>query len=829
VSTLTRAEAAERGELLNVRSYQIDLDLTTGATAFRSTTRILFDAPVPGSRTFLDVRPQALLSVTLNGRAIDPALLDDGRLPIEPLTGSNEVVVVADMGYSKECEGLHRCTDPADGQVYVYAYVYPNIAPRVFACFDQPDLKAPYTISVTVPAGWQVLGNSHATEPEPGRWELVRTPALATYLVAVAAGPYASFHAEHDGIRLGVHCRASLADALKTDVDEVFEITGQCLDACAGLFGLRYPFGKLDQIFAPEFSILSLDHPGCILLREQFLFSSAATASERETRAVVLAHGISLMWLAGLVTSRWWDDLWLGQAFADYTAHRTTGEATRFPGTAVTFSARRKGQAYVADQRPSTHPVKLEGRDVQTVLLELDRISYFKGHSVLEQLATVVGDERFRAGLKLYFARHGYASATFGDFIAALSDAAGTDLTGWAEKWLNTTNVNVLEPRVTVAGGRVVAAAVAQSAPRSHPVLRPHTMNAGLYYGDDRDTVVRLDIDGSLTDVPGLIGRPAPKLLLLNDGDLTYAKIRFDEASLAALPQMLPGLSPVNRAMVWCSLLLGVQDGVFPAAGHLGLVTRMIATETELSILAEVLEQARGDVADRFLRPADRPAAMTEVASALRRRLTATEPGHERQITLFRALIDFTADPAELGGWLAGRRLPAGLELDTDLSWRVRYRLSILGGLDEADIEAAHQADPSSQSAQFASKCRAARPDPAAKESAWDTITRDEALSSYELWALAEGFWQPEQAELTAPYASRFFTEIPRSARLRGDLVLDVLLRFLYPRYSATAETLRMAGELLTRDDIPLPLHRRVADFTDDLRRVVEARAAFGG
>jgi aminopeptidase N len=827
VSILTRIEAAERGRLLNVRSYQVDLDLTTGATTFRSTTRILFDASAPGSGTFLDVRPHALLSVTLNGRAIDIATLSDGRLPLESLAGANEIVAVADMNYSNECEGLHRYADPADGQVYVYAFVYPDNAPRVFSCFDQPDLKAPYTISVTVPPGWQVLGNSSATEMEPGRWKLGGIPSLATYLITLAAGPYASFYAEHDKIRLGLHCRASLAHALKTDVDEVFEITGQCLDACARFFGIRYPFGKLDQLFAPEFSILSLDHPGCILLREQFLFSSAATASERETRAVVLAHGISLMWLAGLVTSRWWDDLWLGQAFADYAAHRIASEATRFPGPPVTFSARRKGQAYVADQRPSTHPVKLEGRDVQTVLLELDRISYFKGHSVLEQLATVIGDERFRAGLKLYFARHAYGSATFGDFLAALGDAAGTDLTGWAEKWLNTANVNVLEPRVVITSGRITAAAIAQAAPGSHPTLRPHTLNVGLYYRDARSAIVRVDIDGALTEVPGLVARPAPRLLLLNDGDLTYAKVRFDEASLAALPAMLHELSPVNRAMVWCALLLGVQDGVFPAASHLALVTRMIAMETELSILAEVLEQARGDVTDRFLHPADRPAAMAKVAEALRRRLAAVEPGDERQITIFRVLIDFSADPTELSGWLAGHGLPAGLVLDTDLGWRVRYRLTVLGSLDEADIAAAYRADPSSQSAQFAGKCRAARPDPAAKEWAWAAITGDEALSSYELWALAEGFWQPEQAELTAPYVRRFFAEIADAARLRGDLVLDVLLRFLYPRYSATPETLRLAARLLTRDDIPLPLHRRVTDFTDDLRRVVEARAAF--
>jgi aminopeptidase N len=826
VSTLTRIEAAERGSLIDVHSYHIELDLTTGPTTFRSTTTIRFGATGSDVTTFLDLRPRTLHSVTLNGRPLDTARLDDGRYWLEGVGIRNEIVVVADMSYSSQCEGLHRYVDPADGEVYLYAFVYLDNAPRIFACFDQPDLKAPYTLSATVPASWRVLGNSEAIEVARGRWELGPSPSLATYLVALAAGPYTSFHAQHDGTELGLYCRASLAESLKTDVDEVFEITGQCLDACARLFGIRYPFGKLDQVFVPEFSILSLDHPGCILIREQLLFSSAATASERETRAVVLAHGISLMWLAGLVTNKWWDDLWLGQAFADYTAHRITSEATRFAGPPVTFAARRKGQAYVTDQRPSTHPVSLEGRDVQTVQLELDRISYFKGHSAFEQLATVIGDETLRAGLKQYFARHAYGTATFGDFLDAMSEAAGTDMTIWAQKWLKSANVNVLVPRITVTDGQISAAAIDQTAPRTHPTLRPHTLDVGLYYGNACNTTVRVKIDGARTELPDLLDRPAPDLLLLNDGDLTYAKIRFDDASLASLPMMLAKLAPINRAMAWCALLLGVQDAVLPASDHLRLVSGMVMVETELSILAEVLEQARGDVADRFLDPVDRLPMMAMVAGALRQRLAGTEHSDERQITLFRALIDFSAEIPELTGWLAGTGLPDGLALDADLGWRIRYRLAALGGLSEADIEAAGQADPS-QGAQFATKCRAARPDAAAKESAWTTMMQDTTLSSYALWALAEGFWQPEQDQLTAPYVERFFAEVAEAAGLRGDLVLDLLLRFLYPRYAATPATLRLADGLLARADLPLPLRRRVADFTDDLRRVVEARAAF--
>jgi len=445
---------------------------------------------------------------------------------------------------------------------------------------------------------------------------------------------------------------------------------------------------------------------------------------------------------------------------------------------------------------------------------------------VLRQLAARVGEQALRAGLRRYFVRHAYGTATFADFLAALSEAAGADMTAWAAAWFAQANVNTLYPQIAVADGRISAAAIRQTAPHTHPVLRPHTLDVGLYDRHGAGTVFRVEVEAGAerTELPELAGQPAPKLLLLNDGDLTYAKIRFDPRSRAALPEMLPRLSPGNRAMVWCSLLMAVQDGAFPAVGHLELVTRMIAVESELSIVTEVLEQARNDVADRFLDPWWRAVAMSRVAEALRHRLGRTRPGEEWQITLFRALVEFTASVTDLRDWLGGCGLPAGLTVDADLAWRMRYRLAVLGGIGDREITVAYDASPDGHGLQSSAKCRAARPDPAAKKSTWDSIMTDTSLSSYGLWALAEGFWQPEQVDLTAPYVARFFADMPAAARLRGDLALDTLVRFLYPRYAATRETLVMAEGLLAREDIPLPLRRRVADLTDDLRRVVAVR-----
>ncbi|XVS66973.1 aminopeptidase N [Actinosynnema sp. CA-299493] len=821
MASLTRSEAAARGALLEIDSYHVGLDLTGDGKVFRSTTKISFTAGEGGS-TFVDVKPEALLEARLNGRELDVSALVDGRLPLTALAAANELVVVADMAYSRESKGLHRYVDPADEQVYVYGAVFLDHAPRIFACFDQPDLKAPFTFDLTVPDEWTVLGTGAATKVAAGRWQVVQEVAQATYLTTVVAGPYASFETVHDGVPLGVHCRASVAEALEADIQEVFDVTAQCLDEFHRLFGVRYPFGRFDQVFAPEFSYLSLDHPGCVLLKELYLFRTPAPRSEHETRAVVIAHGLSLMWWAGLVTNKWWDDLWLGQAFADYLAHRVPSEVTEFTGPLTTFSARRKGQAYTADQRPSTHPVWIDGADAMSALLDLDRISYFKGSSALRQLAHHIGDDAMREALRIFFARHAYGAATFADFNAAIGEAVGRDMTDWADRWLGTANVTTLAPELTAEDGVITAFAVTQSAPDSHPTLRPHTIDIGLY-GDTHETV-RVTVDGARTELPELVGREVPKFLLLNENDLTYAKIRYDDASRRALPEVLPTLAPINRAMVWAQLLQGVVDGAVPAADHLDLVTRMLGYETELSIVIEVLEQARIDVADRLLDPELRPGLLKAVADAARDRLSHVAPEDELGLVLARGLVEFTSDTSELRGWLDGMPLPAGLELDADLAWRVRYRLAVLGAFSEAEIDEAYAADPSTHTEQFAVKARAAIPTVEAKEAAWRAITTDAELSSYRLWSTAEGFWQPEQRELTAPYVARFFTEVVEVARLREDKVLDTLVLWLYPRYCAEPATIAAAEELFARDDLPLPLRRRGADLTDDLRRAVHAR-----
>ncbi|MEO3780151.1 aminopeptidase N [Micromonospora sp. B11E3] len=828
--SLSRVEATARGALITVESYQVDLDVTGGGDTFRSHATIRFRA-IPGAETFVEIRPARLLTVRLNDRDLDPAALADNRLPLSGLAEANTLMVEAEMTYSNTGEGLHRFVDPADGETYLYAMSFLDNAQRIFAAFDQPDLKAPVTLSVTAPPEWTVAANGElAATPRPGRWEFAPTAPLAPYFVTLIAGPWHVRRDEHQDIPLGLWCRRSLAEHLDADVDELFTVTRQCLDRFHELFAERYPFGKYDQAFVPEFNAGAMENPGLVTFRDDLVFRSAVTDSQREQRATTVAHEMAHMWFGDLVTMRWWDDLWLNESFAEYLGTRVTAEATRFDRAWTTFAMRRKGWGYAADQRPSTHPVAPEEvADAAGALQNFDGISYAKGASVLRQLVAWLGDEAFLAGLNAHFAAHRFGNATLADLLGNLSAASGRDLSGWAERWLRRAQVNTLRAEVSVdADGRYASAAVVQTAPETHPVLRPHRIGVGRYSLDG--TVVRdevdldPDADGGRTVLAGLTGQPAARLLLPNDGDLTFAKIRLDPASADAVPQVLPTLAdPLARALLWGEALDAATDGERPVAGLVALVAAALPGEPELIVVEDVLRTTRSLV-DRYLDPAGRDTALAALADACRRMLAEAPRGGSRQLAAARALIGATTDTDLLAGWLAGRGVPDRLAVDAELRWSLLGRLVVLGAAGPDEIVAEAAADPTATGAERAARCRAALPDPAAKAAAWEIVVGSTELSNRLVEAAALGFWQPEQAELTERYVARYFAEMPAAARLRTPWMADQIARDAFPRYAVAQRTRDLAAALLARDDLTPGLRRVVVDSDDDLRRALVAR-----
>jgi aminopeptidase N len=832
--SLTRDEAVARAELLRVHAYDIDLDLTAAAEAdaFSSTTTVRFSCARPGDQTFVELKPAELHEVNLNGESLDPANLVDNRVRLPGLLAENELTVPARMAYSNTGEGLHRFTDPEDGAVYVYAQAFLDDAQRIFACFDQPDLKAPVTLAVSAPTGWEVAANGAGTQVAQGRWEFATTRPLATYFVGLIAGPYHVRRDEHDGIQLALYCRRGLAAHLDKDVDEIFGITKACLDRYHELFGMTYPFGKYDQAFVPEFNAGAMENPGLVTFRDEFVFRSAVTDAERQLRAEVIAHEMAHMWFGDLVTMRWWDDLWLNESFAEYMGYRIVAEATRFTDAWVDFAVGRKGWGYAADQRPSTHPVAPESLpDAGLALLNFDGISYAKGAAILKQLVAWLGDEAFAAGLRAHFGAHAFANATLDDLLGALGEASGRDLGAWAAVWLRRPQVNTLRPEAEIGpDGRYTSVEIVQTAPTSHPTLRPHRVGVGVYRDGSLRRRVEIDLDPTIdngrTAVSELVGTEPGELLLVNDGDLTYAKIRFDDASRANLGRVLPRLTdPLARALVWAAAADAVRDADMPASEFVELCAWALPAETELPIFRDVVRFATASVVDRFLPPQSQPRARTTLAKACLAALESAEPGGGRQLVAARGLLA-SAGPPDVGrlrSWLGGEA-PPGLEVDAEVRWAILGQLAVLGAVREAEIEAEYERDRTAQGAEHAARCRASLPDRDSKARAWEVIVNDDTQSNRLVTAAAEGFWHPQQAELTQSYVERYFLTMPAVASRRTPQVLIAVAEAAYPRYAVEPDTLAAADRLLAEPDLNPMLRRVVVDLTDDLRRALAAR-----
>src|SRR5690348_9278576 len=700
VRNLRQVEAVERARLLDVTAYDVRLDLTDGTgypsdRTFRSTSEVRFGCREPGASTFIEIAADGLRSATLNGTPIDVSgWSTETGLPLPGLAEDNVLVVDADCLYSTTGQGLHRSVDPVDKEVYLYSQFETADAQRVFACFDQPDLKAEFTFHVTAPSHWKVISNMPVDRREGDTWHFPPTPRMSTYITAACAGPYHEVRDEHDGIGLGVFCRQSMKRYL--DADDIFLITKQGFDFFHREFGIRYPLPKYDQIYSPEFNAGAMENFGCVVHAEQhYIWRSPVTDFEYEQRANTILHELAHMWFGDLVTMRWWYDLWLNESFAEWASHWCNTSATRFTDAWTTFLSIRKNWGYRQDQLSSTHPVYCEMPDVEAVEVNFDGITYAKGASVIKQLVAYVGIEPFLAGLRAYFQRHAWGNATFDDLLSALETASGRELRKWAAEWLETTQVNTLRPEISYApDGTYEAVAVRQEAPADYPTLRTHRIGVGLYdlRGDRlvRRDLLELDVAGERTEIPALVGVPAADVLLLNDDDLSYTKLRLDERSMATVVNHIAGFeSSLSRALVWNAAWDMLRDAELAARDYVTLVCSGIQGETDINLTTWTVRQAGSAVA-QFADPAWQPTGWAKLAELSRGALTAAEPGSGWQLSWARAFISAARNPqeqAELRGWLSGESVPAGLVIDTELRWQLLQALASLGAATREEIE----------------------------------------------------------------------------------------------------------------------------------------------
>ncbi len=841
---LTRSEAHERASLITVDSYNVVLDLTRGPEVFRSETTVKFSltpGTAPGASTFIDAITRTVHEVTLNGTRLDPAAVSDNvRIQLDNLAEHNELVVIADAEYTNTGEGLHRFVDPVDDEVYLYTQFEVPDSRRVFAVFEQPDLKAEFTFTVTAPAQWKIVSNQPvasvgALDGDRSVTRFAPTPRISSYITALVAGPYVEIRSEltsSDGriIPLGLFGRASLEEYL--DADYIFEKTRQGFAFFEEKFGHPYPFEKYDQLFVPEFNAGAMENAGAVTFTETYVFRSKVTDAIRERRVVTVLHELAHMWFGDLVTMRWWNDLWLNESFAEYMSTLATADATEWHEAWTTFASLEKGWAYRQDQLPSTHPIVATINDLEDVQVNFDGITYAKGASVLKQLVAWVGQEAFMAGVNAYFTKHAFGNTELVDLMTELESTSGRDLSEWSAKWLETAGVNTLSTEIeTDASGTITSFAIRQTAHPDYPTIRPHRLAIG-FYDDNEGVLVRthrveLDVAGELTTIPELVGIARPELVLINDDDLAYAKIRLDQASeLTALNRLSQVTDPLARALVWGSLWDQTRDGEFKPSTFVDVALQHVGHETESTTLRTVLGQVVL-AANLYVAPTKRDSARAQVGDTLWNLALAAGPGSDAQfqfIKFFAQIAHTDEQLSHVNALLEGEVDLSCLDIDTDLGWELLIALAAGGRVTASQIEAELAEDNTSTGAQSAAHARAALPTAEAKREAWASVIDSDSASNTIVRSTGVGFLQVNDVALLEPFVDEYFATIKRVWDERSYAISSSLISGLYPTPLASDKLVAKTREWLDANPEPAALRRLIVEALAGVERALSAQ-----
>lgn len=848
-ANLTRVEAEERKSIVQYPiHYSVDLDLTQGDTTFVSTSTIQFGAKV-GESTFLDLIADEVTSVTLNGESVEPGeVFADDRIALNNLRERNEVVVTAVCRYSTTGEGLHRSVDPSDGNVYLYSQFEVPDARRVYAVFDQPDLKAVFRFSVLAPCSWIVTSNMPVERTEDTdqmtldgtlgtkpaeyakRWTFAPTPTMSSYLTAICAGPYAEWHTTYqneDGrtIPMAQYCRQALKDDFAKDVDYLFDITKKGFAFYAKTWGVPYPYAKYDQIYVPEYNAGAMENIGMVTIRDSYVFSSKVTDALAERRVVTVLHELAHMWFGDYVTMKWWNDLWLNESFAEFTSTLATAEATEWHDAWATFCSGEKSWALNQDQLSTMHPIVAPINDLNDTYVNFDGITYAKGASVLKQLVAYVGRDKFFEGINHYLYRHAYSNATLNDLLTELEGTSGRDLKTWSAQWLEQAGINTIATDLhTAQDGTISELTLHQFAPTDHPVLREHRLAVGFYNEDEesgkvvRTDRIELDVDGEATTVTGAAGKPRPQFLLTNDDDLTYTKLRFDDESLAfATANLYRFDDALARAVIWLALWDMTRDGELAASDFIGTTLKLLSTETESTTFRYALACLSTTVW-HYTDRTKRAAIAQHTAQALLDLAKQAPAGSDMQFQLISAYLTYgvegdSAFADTVRGLLSGSLVLEGLELDNNFRWSLVRALSSINAIDEADIQQELERKDTTENREFALAARAARATAEAKAWAWNEAIHDEVLTNAQLESVAGGFASTPSQELAEPYVKEYFDSAEWIWNHKTFHMAEALLEGLYPRYADPATLVELGDKWLASH----------ADADNALRRLISA------
>lgn len=827
---LTKVEALTRSRLITVKGYDIEIDLrgVTSSPTFRTTATVTFLAE-PGESSFIDAIAHSVHRVVLNGAQLDPAeVFHDSRISLPTLKADNTLEIEADFLYTNSGEGLHRFVDPVDNEIYLYTQFEVPDSRRVFPVFEQPDLKATFRFTIHAPEHWQVVSNQptpEATATDNGStWAFSATPRISSYITALIAGPYEVVRDElvsssGKTIPLGVFSRKSLSQYL--DTDYILGITRKGFEYFESRFGIPFPFEKYDQLFVPEFNAGAMENAGAVTFTESYVFRSQVSDAVRERRVVTILHELAHMWFGDLVTMRWWNDLWLNESFAEWASTIATAEATEWTEAWTTFQAMEKSWAYRQDQLPSTHPIVANIRDIEDVQVNFDGITYAKGGSVLKQLVAWVGEDAFFRGVHNYFVKHQWSNATLSDLLGELEETSGRKLRHWSELWLETAGVNTLYPEVSVdAAGVITAFQIRQTAPAEWPTLRPHRLAVGFYNPSEDGTLQRvwrseLDIDGELSEVTEALGQVRPALILINDDDLAYAKIRLDDHSrVTAVADLSRVASPLARALIWGSLWDSTRDAETPPTEFIELVLGNIAHESESTTIRTALGQL-SLVARNYVSPARRSEVLEDVATRVwELASSAAAAGSDAQFQLVKsfATLASTADHAEILRSLRQGDLGLdGLTIDTDLSWELLSGLALCGAVGPDDIDAALAEDNTSNGQQAAARARSLLPKTQDKKTVFDQLVSSDDTPNAIVRSLTLGYDLVNDQSALEPLVDEYFAMLETMWGQRTYKIAEYLAEGLYPSSLVSEDLVTKSRQWL--DSHPsIPALRRIVE-----------------
>jgi len=839
---ISRAEAAERSAHLKVEKYQVTLDVTRGNETFYAKSVVTFSCNKPGYDTFIDAVGKSIISATLNGAPVDTSNFDGESVFIKNLAAQNELIIEIEAEYSKVGEGLQLSVDPADNEVYLYSQGETAYNRRMFPCFDQPDLKAVFELTATAPAHWEVISNSNVKNVSEAdgkkTWSFLPTPIIPTYIAVLVAGPYKHVHKDYVGsktIPMGIYARKSLFEHV--DAENIFKITEQGFDYFEKVFGLAYPFEKYDQIAVVDFNWGAMENSGAVTWREEmFIFRSKVTERQYNFRASTILHEMAHMWFGNMATMKWWDDLWLNESFAEWAAHHCSANATKYTEAWTTFVNQRKAWGYRQDQLPTTHPIVADMVDLDAVEVNFDGITYAKGASALRQLVAWVGEDAFFEGVREYFKKHSWGNTELTDLLTELEKSSGRDLSDWTVRWLQTAGVNTLRPEVVITDGKYASVTVLQEPPVAPEgvaqTLRPHRIRIGLYNDVDGriglTDSVEIDVDGARTDVPELIGKPAAALLLLNDGDFTFTKIRLDEHSAKSAIVHLDKIDDsLASALVWASAWDMTRDGEMPTHGYLTMVLNEKIVDREIGVAQQLLLQARSAI-EQFGNPTKRAEYRDALVDSLRKQLPLAEAGGDHQLAFVRNIAGLARTDEHIAlvtDWLNNQNLPAGLVVDTDLRWSFVARLVALGALPESAIDEELTRDNTAGGQRQAAAARAGVPTAEAKERAWHAAIDNDDLPNAILDNTVGGFAQVDQRELLVPYIDKYFAVLPEIWKTRTNETAQTITRGFFPSLLESQEVLDKADAFLATDT-DAGSTRMVRELRDGVARSLKCQAA---